>query len=93
MKAWRNLYSFHVLSWLICVVFLIGGMFLTWDFIDDLVKDTLEARFEAEPTEGFDYWYSQELIKSWWAIALLMSPFWIGIGFLLRSASRWLQRK
>jgi hypothetical protein len=92
MKAWLNLSAVRVLAWLLCLVLLIGGMFLAWDFIDDLVKDALEARFESAPAAGFGYWYRRELLKGWWMIALLMSPFVIGIGFLLRNALRWLQR-
>jgi hypothetical protein len=91
MKAWWNLSAVRVLAWLLCLVLLIGGVFLAWDFIDDLVKDALEARFESAPAEGFGYWYRRELFKDWWMIALLLSPFVIGIGFLLRSALRWLQ--
>ena len=45
MKAWWNLSAVRVLAWLLCLVLLIGGVFLAWDFIDDLVKDALEARF------------------------------------------------
>jgi hypothetical protein len=92
MNAWLNLSAVRVLAWLLCLVLLIGGMLLAWHFIDDLVKDSLEARFESAPAEGFDYWYRRELLKGWWMIALLMSPFVIGIGFLLRSALRRLQR-
>ena len=92
MSSGLNLPAVRVLVWLLWLVLLLGGMFLAWDFIDDLVKDALEARFESVPAEGFGYWYRQELIKGWWMIALLLSPFVIGTGFLLRSALRWLQR-
>lgn len=92
MKAWLNLSAVRVLTWLLCLMFAIGGMFFAWDFIDDLVKDALEARFESEPAEGFDHWYRRELLGGWWMITLIMSPFVILIVFLLRSAMRWFQR-
>lgn len=93
MKARSALPLVRVFAWILCLVFLIVGAFLAWDFIDDLVKDALEARFESPPTEGFGYWYRRELMKGWWAILLLIGPFAFGIVVLLRCALRWLQRR
>jgi len=41
-----------VVVWFLCMCGLIIGALWMWDFIDDIVKDALEARFEANPSSA-----------------------------------------
>lgn len=81
-----------VVVWCLCVFALIIGALWMWDFIDDIIKDALEARFEAKPPEGFAYWYGQELKKSVGTIVILISPFVVGAFLLLTIGLRWVRR-
>jgi ABC-type multidrug transport system fused ATPase/permease subunit len=76
-------------GWFVCVLIVFVGAMWMWDFIDDIIRDALEARFESKPTEGFAYWYWQEVKSSLVAVVLLMIPFPIALAWLLRIAIRW----
>jgi hypothetical protein len=84
--------ALRVLIWLFCLCALAIATYWVWDFIDDLIKDALEARFEAAPPEGFPYWYRREVLKAAVPIVLLIGPLVLGIALLLRAGWRWWKR-